>query len=303
MDNRKPNSYEEIGIIGTGAYGMVFKAYDKNTNTYVALKKVKVPLTEDGVPMNTLREIALLKQLDSHEHPNIVRLLDVCHGQKLVNELIMFLVFEHLEEDLASYLNKIPNKHTLGSVRIRQMAEEILKGVDFLHSHRIIHRDLKPQNILVSKNGHLKLADFGLAKSYDFDMKLTRVVVTLWYRAPEVLLEVSYASPVDVWSVGCIIAELYSLTPLFVGESEIDQLNKIFKILGKPEESEWPAENPVQYNSFEVKNHVTINKQITNLCENAHDLIMSMLKFDPAKRISASKALVHPYFTEEPLNS
>lgn len=274
---------------------MVFKAYDKNTNTYVALKKVKVPLTEDGVPMNTLREIALLKQLDSHEHPNIVRLLDVCHGQKLVNELIMFLVFEHLEEDLASYLNKIPNKHTLGSVRIRQMAEEILKGVDFLHSHRIIHRDLKPQNILVSKNGHLKLADFGLAKSYDFDMKLTRVVVTLWYRAPEVLLEVSYASPVDVWSVGCIIAELYSLTPLFVGESEIDQLNKIFKyefnyilcniiilcfnlflfrILGKPEESEWPAENPVQYNSFEVKNHVTINKQITNLCENAHDLIM-----------------------------
>lgn len=290
---KNSNNYEEMHIIGTGAYGMVYKARDKTSNKMVALKKVKVPLTDDGIPLNTLREIALLKQLDVHEHPNIVRLLDICHGQRLEKELIMFLVFEHLEYDLSMYLEKRSMRNFLEK-EIRQMSKEILCGVEFLHSHRIIHRDLKPQNILVTTEGRIKLADFGLAKTYDFDMRLTKVVVTLWYRAPEVLLELSYATPVDIWSVGCIIAELYSLKPLFSGNSEVDQLNRIFRVLGKPLQSEWPKENmSIRYDSFEILDKVDLKDVVPNLSENGYNLIMSMLTFDPMKRNCAFKALQH----------
>lgn len=137
---------------------------------------MRVPLTQEGLPMNTIREVALLKQLDSHQHPNIVRLLDVCHGKRLDKEqlLVMYLVFEHADKDLATYMKEFTQG--LGTVKIKEISKEILSGVDFLHSHRIVHRDLKPQNLLVTSNGHVKLADFGLAKTYDFEMKLTSVV-------------------------------------------------------------------------------------------------------------------------------
>lgn len=174
MEKPVNNTYEELKVIGTGAYGTVYKARDRSTNTIVALKKVKVPLTEDGLPMNTLREISLLKQLDTHEHPNIVRLLDICHGQRVENELVLYLVFEHADMDLAMYIEKCTRP--MDTTKIRQMSREILNGVDFLHSHRIVHRDLKPQNLLVTSSGNIKLADFGLAKTYDFDMRLTSVV-------------------------------------------------------------------------------------------------------------------------------
>lgn len=128
--------------------------------------------------MNSIREIALLKQLDSHQHPNIVRLLDVCHGKRSDKEqlLVMYLVFEHAEQDLATYMKQFNQTGGLGTVRIKEISREILCGVDFLHSQRIVHRDLKPQNLLVTSNGHIKLADFGLAKTYDFEMRLTSVV-------------------------------------------------------------------------------------------------------------------------------
>ncbi|XP_018327736.1 cyclin-dependent kinase 6-like [Agrilus planipennis] len=299
------NIYEEIDVIGKGAYGMVYKARNRSNNTIVALKKVKVPLSEEGIPMSALREIGLLKQLDTYEHPNIVRLLDICHGQRFEKELVMFLVFEHVDQDLASYIEKQALSFCGGinTNKIRSMSKEILSGVDFLHSHRIVHRDLKPQNILVTQSGNIKLADFGLAKTYDFEMRLTSVVVTLWYRSPEILLGLPYATPLDIWSVGCITAELYSLKPLFRGSSEGDQLSKIFQILGKPSEQEWPKTiTPIKYNSFEVRKKLNLRTLIPNMCDNAYDLIMKMLCFNPDKRISAQEALEHNYFREEPIN-
>nr|XP_023011987.1 cyclin-dependent kinase 4 [Leptinotarsa decemlineata]XP_023011988.1 cyclin-dependent kinase 4 [Leptinotarsa decemlineata] len=294
--------YQGLNRIGRGAYGTVYKATEKTTGLDVALKKVCVQLTEDGVPMNTLREISLLRQLNTSNHPNIVRLLDVCHGQQMERELIMYLVFEHVEQDLYTYIEKHPRGFS--TIEIRNLSREILDGVDFLHSNRVVHRDLKPQNLLVTKDGHIKLADFGLAKTYDFDMKLTSVVVTLWYRAPEVLLGLQYATPVDIWSVGCIMVELYSLKPLFCGTSEGDQLSKIFRVLGKPPQNEWPEETvSIKWNAFDIVNQVRLGQIAPNICETAQDLIMRMLTFNPKKRITALKALSHQFFTEEPLNT
>lgn len=128
------------------------------------------------------------------------------------------LIISSLLQNITSVLNEL-----------QEMMHQILCGVDFLHTHRVIHRDLKPQNLLVTSTGNIKLADFGLAKTYDFEMRLTSVVVTLWYRSPEVLLGLSYATPVDIWSCGCIMAELFRLSPLFNGSSEGDQLDRIFR--------------------------------------------------------------------------
>lgn len=299
---RSSSNYEELNVIGNGAYGTVYKARDRVNNLVVALKKVCVRLTDDGIPMSTLREISLLKQLDSYEHPNIVRLLDICHGKFVEKEqqLVLFLVFEHVEQDLSSYMEKYKGTG-LSNMRITQLMKEIIRGVDFLHTHRIVHRDLKPQNLLVTHSGNIKLADFGLAKSYDFEMRLTSVVVTLWYRSPEVLLGLPYATPVDIWSCGCIMAELFKLSPLFCGSSEGDQLDKIFRIIGTPPESEWPENVSLMWNCFVARNGLPLKQIIPRLCESSEDLLMKMLKFDPNERISASQALNHPYLAEEPM--
>ncbi|XP_048518129.1 cyclin-dependent kinase 4-like [Dendroctonus ponderosae] len=152
---QEKSTYEAINKIGRGAYGTVYKARNNETGQEVALKKVWIPLNEDGIPMNTLREIALLKQLNTFNHPNIVKLLDICHGQQLGKDLMMFLVFEHVEQDLAMYISK--QAQGFSTTEIRNLSKEIVNGVDFLHSHRIVHRDLKPQNLLVTSDGHIKL--------------------------------------------------------------------------------------------------------------------------------------------------
>lgn len=300
--------YQELSLIGNGAYGTVYKAKDLNTGQVVALKKVRVPLTEDGLPTSTLREIATLKQLERFEHPHIVRLLDVCQGnylhlpsadgrsERLDRGLTLWLVFEHVERDLASYMSSC-SQPGIPSHLVKQMSKEILKGVEFLHSHRIIHRDLKPQNLLVSREGRIKIADFGLAKTYDFEMRLTSVVVTQWYRAPEVLLGCSYATPVDVWSVGCILTELNRLEPLFPGTSEGDQLDRIFQIIGTPSQEEWPENVSLSWTAFPCRKQKALSTIIPDLSEHGLDLIKSMLTFDPHRRLTAAQALRHRYFS------
>lgn len=294
---RDPDHYEEINVIGTGAYGTVYKARDTVNDTIVAIKKVKLGLTEDGVPMQVLREISLLKQLGKANHPNIVRLLDICHGQRLDREMVLYLVFEHVDQDLNTYIEKCPSPG-LGPDRVKDIIWQILNGVDFLHSNRIVHRDLKPQNILVSRDCSVKLADFGLARIYDFSSLLTTVVVTLWYRSPEVLLGNSYATPVDLWSCGCIFAELFLRKPLFPGQYEIDQLNQIFQILGTPSVEEWPSNSSIGREAFASRPIRPMSNMIPEMDQHALDLLQKLLVFNSDSRISAGKALLHPYFAE-----
>jgi len=294
---RDPDHYEEINVIGNGAYGTVYKARDTLSDTIVAIKKVKLALTEDGVPMSVLREISLLKQLGKANHPNIVRLLDICHGQRMDREMVLYLVFEHVDQDLNLYIERCPAPG-LAPARTKDIMWQILSGVDFLHSHRIVHRDLKPQNILVSRDGSVKLADFGLARIYDFSSLLTTVVVTLWYRSPEILLGTTYATPVDLWSCGCILAELFLRKPLFPGQYEIDQLGKIFGVLGTPSEAEWPANSSVVREAFTVQRSQAIEDLMAGIDPQALDLLKKLLVFSGEQRISASRALTHPYFSE-----
>lgn len=295
--NRSP--YEEVAHIGTGAFGTVYKARDLlNEGRFVALKKVRIPLNEEGIPMGTLREISLLKQLDTANHPNIVRLLDICHGRRMEKELVLFLVFEHVDQDLATFLDRCPEPG-LEPALIAWLFRQLVTGVEFLHANRIVHRDLKPQNVLITSRRQLKLADFGLARLYEYEMSLTPVVVTLWYRPPEVLMQTSYGLPVDLWSCGCIFAELYRRKPLFGGQSDGDQLTKIFEVLGSPSEEEWPPEVSISWRSFQ---HCGEGKKLASLVPQmepaAIELLEEMLRFVPSRRITARAALKHEYLRD-----
>lgn len=315
-------NYEELGLIASGnfclvkffahmtfesfllligAYGTVYRGRMRDSGLIVALKKVRVPLSDEGIPISTLREIALLKQLESFQHPNIVKLLDVCQGQHMQREgqLVLFLVFEHMEQDLAGYLQSAGG--SVPALTLQRLSRELLTGIDFLHSHRIIHRDLKPQNLLISSDGHMKVADFGLAKTYDSEMRLTSVVVTLWYRAPEILLSQPYNSAVDIWSAACIIFEMFQRLPLFPGTSEGNQLERIFELTGLPSSEQWPSNISVSRDNFRASLPKEPRHFCHRLCIYSNDLLSQMLSFDPRERPSAADCLLHSYFSQEPL--
>ncbi|XP_020014932.1 cyclin-dependent kinase 3 isoform X2 [Castor canadensis] len=226
--------FQKVEKIGEGTYGVVYKAKNKETGQLVALKKIRLDLETEGVPSTAIREISLLKEL---KHPNIVKLLDVVHREKK-----LYLVFEFLSQDLKKYIDSTPASE-LPLHLVKSYLFQLLQGVNFCHSHRVIHRDLKPQNLLINEFGTIKLADFGLARAFGVPLRTyTHEVVTLWYRAPEILLGCKfYSTAVDIWSIGCIFAEMVTRKVLFPGDSEIDQLFRIFRTLGTPSEATWPG--------------------------------------------------------------
>jgi len=211
------------------------------------------------------------------------------------------LVFEFLDMDLKKSLDceEAGFPPQLQKIFLYQL----LKGVSFCHDRRVLHRDLKPQNLLINKDNELKLADFGLARAFGIPVRsYTHEVVTLWYRAPDVLMgSRKYSTPVDLWSVGCIFGEMVGGRPLFPGTSDHDQLMRIFKVLGTPTEESWPSmvELPEYKPDFPQHPPVPLSQVCSKHLEpDGIDLLSSMLKFDPATRITAKDALLHAYFND-----
>ncbi|XP_008829579.1 cyclin-dependent kinase 3 [Nannospalax galili] len=284
--------FQKVEKIGEGTYGVVYKAKNMDTGQFVALKKIRLDLETEGVPSTAIREISLLKEL---KHPNIVKLLDVVHREKK-----LCLVFEFLSQDLKKYLDSTPASEFPLRL-VKSYLSQLLQGVNFCHSHRVIHRDLKPQNLLINEFGAIKLADFGLARAFGIPLRTyTHEVVTLWYRAPEILLGSKiYSTAVDVWSIGCIFAEMVTGKPLFPGDSEIDQLFRIFHTLGTPSEATWPGvtQLPDFKSSFPKWTRKGLEEIVPSLGPQGKDLLMKLLHYDPGQRISAKTALAHPYFS------
>ncbi|XP_066093562.1 cyclin-dependent kinase 3 isoform X2 [Saccopteryx bilineata] len=222
------------------------------------------------------------------------RLLDVVHNEKK-----LYLVFEFLSQDLKRFMDSTPVS-TLPLHLVKSYLFQLLQGVSFCHSHRVIHRDLKPQNLLINELGAIKLADFGLARAFGVPLRTyTHEVVTLWYRAPEILLGSKfYSTAVDTWSIGCIFAEMVTCKALFPGDSEIDQLFRIFRTLGTPSEATWPGvtQLPNYKGSFPKWTRKGLEDVVSNLEPAGKDLLMQLLQYDPSQRISAKGALAHPYF-------
>lgn len=298
MGNKRKldEEFEKLAKIGQGSYGVVYKVRRKTSEDILALKRVKInsnPLIcNEGIPSSSLREIAALKNL---RHPNILKLQEVIHtGTSL------YLVFEHLDQDLKRALASTTSG--LGERVAKNYIWQLLKAISYCHSRRIIHRDLKLQNLLVNNNGVIKLADFGLARAISLPVRVyTKEVVTLWYRAPELLLGASYyGPPVDVWSLGCIFYEMLTKKVLFSGDSEIDQLFKIFQILGTPSEKQWSDVYNLPYYKSTFPKWLAKSLRSLIECQVAIDecveLIGKMLYYDPAKRLSACEALNEPYF-------
>jgi len=287
--------YQKLEKIGEGTYGIVYKAKDKKSGELLALKKIRLEAEDEGIPSTAIREISLLKQL---QHPNIVRLYDVVHTEKKLT-----LVFEFLDQDLKKYLDACGD-NGLEGYTVKSFLYQLLSGIAYCHQHRVLHRDLKPQNLLINMEGELKLADFGLARAFGIPVRsYTHEVVTLWYRAPDVLMgSRKYGTQVDIWSVGCIFAEMINGRPLFPGSSEQDQLLRIFKTLGTPNAKSWPGVVDLpefkQADQFPKYPAQSLKKVVRRLDAAGLELLGRMLQFDPARRISAEAALKHPYFKD-----
>ncbi|CAL9003091.1 unnamed protein product [Prunus brigantina] len=293
--------YEKLEKVGEGTYGKVYKAKDKATGQLVALKKTRLEMDEEGVPPTALREVSLLQMLSQSLY--IVRLICVEHVDSKEGKPVLYLVFEYLDTDLKKFIDshrKGPSPRPLAPSMVQSFLYQLCKGVAHCHSHGVLHRDLKPQNLLLDKErGILKIADLGLGRAFTVPLKsYTHEIVTLWYRAPEVLLgSTHYSTGVDMWSVGCIFAEMVRRQALFPGDSEFQQLLHIFRLLGTPTDKQWPGVSALRdwhvYPQWLPQN---LARAVPALGPDGVDLLEKMLKYDPAERISAKAALDHSYF-------
>ncbi|XP_049778994.1 cyclin-dependent kinase 11B isoform X6 [Schistocerca cancellata] len=299
---RNVEEFQCLNRIEEGTYGVVYRARDKRTSEVVALKRLKMEKEKEGFPITSLREINTLLKA---QHPNIVTVREIVVGSNMDK---IFIVMDYVEHDLKSLMETMKQKKQVfipGEVKC--LMQQLLRAVAHLHDNWILHRDLKTSNLLLSHKGILKVGDFGLAREYGSPLKpYTPVVVTLWYRAPELLLcTKEYSTPVDMWSVGCIFGEFLSMEALFPGKTEVDQLNRIFKDLGTPNEKIWPG-----YSKLPAVQKMTFAEYPVNQLRNRFgamitdvgmDLMNRFLTYDPAQRITAEAALNHDYFKEAPL--
>jgi cyclin-dependent kinase 7 len=276
---------------GEGTFGTVFLALDlKHSNAKVAVKRIKLGAFVDGVNWTALREIKLLQEIS---HENVVALLDVFAGAECVH-----LVFEYCPFDLSHIIEDA--SVVLSEAIIKSYMQMLLRGCQAMHDAWVLHRDLKPSNLLLSPGGILKIADFGLARVYGSPSReMTSTVVTIYYRAPELLFGArQYGTAVDMWSVGCILAELMRRIPFFPGRGELDQLGKIFHVLGTPTEEDWPGMSTLpSYMAFARQPCTALASHFVAASPEFADLLAWMFKFDPNARPTAQQALEHAYFS------
>lgn len=289
--------YAPLKPLGRGAYGVVCSAMDKVANRKVAIKKIPKAFDDLIDAKRILREAKLLRHF---KHENIIALRDLVGPTEDEPFEDIYMVLDFMETDLHKI---IYSKNELTDEHIQYFIYQILKGLKYIHSAGVLHRDLKPSNLLLNSNCDLKICDFGLARgtSVEADYELTEYVVTRWYRAPEVMCSCQeYDVAIDVWSVGCILAELHGRKPLFPGDDYIKQMNLIFNVLGTPQSREdmkfITNEKAAEYiKSLKKKNKQPFASLYPNANPLALDLMEKMLVFNPRRRITVDEALAHPY--------
>ncbi|XP_062318602.1 mitogen-activated protein kinase 12 [Osmerus eperlanus] len=290
-----PERYRELTQVGTGAYGTVCSALDFRTGTKVAIKKLHRPFQSELFAKRAYRELRLLKHM---KHDNVIGLLDVFTANLSLDRFLDFyLVMPFMGTDLG----KLMKMERLSEEKVQYLVYQMLKGLKYIHSAGIIHRDLKPGNLAINQECELKILDFGLARQTDSEM--TGYVVTRWYRAPEVILSwMHYTQTVDIWSVGCIMAEMLLGKPLFKGNDHLDQLTEIMKITGTPTQ-----EFITKMKSQDAKNYIKslpkapkkdLQQLFLKAKPQAVTVLERMLLLDPERRVTAAEALGLPYFSE-----
>ncbi|ORX77787.1 Pkinase-domain-containing protein [Basidiobolus meristosporus CBS 931.73] len=300
--------YEDYEIekkLGEGTFGEVHKARHKVTGEVVALKRILMHNEKEGVPITALREIKILKSLN---HINVINLTDmaILRGNRLHRQRgAIYMVFPYMDHDLAGLLENPNVSFTVPQIKLYM--RQLLEGMMYLHNNKILHRDMKAANLLINNQGVLKIADFGLARPYDVELQkeYTNCVVTRWYRPPELLMgEKKYTTAIDMWGVGCVFGEILKGKPILPGSSDIDQLDRIFRLCGSPSEDSMPGwrelggcESIKSFKFYARK----LKDEFERYGTHAVDLLNKILVLDPKKRLTAREALDHDYFWYEPL--
>ncbi|GAU39835.1 hypothetical protein TSUD_68830 [Trifolium subterraneum] len=290
--------YVPIKPIGRGSYGVVCSSINKDTNEKVAIKKISNIFDNCVDSVRTLRELMLLRHI---QHENVIALKDVMMPVQRTSFKDVYLVYELMDTDLDRI---IQSSHPLSNDHCKYFLFQLLRGLKYLHSANILHRDLKPGNLLVNSNCDLKICDFGFARTNGLDGEfMTEYVVTRWYRAPELLLCCDYyGTSIDMWSVGCIFAEILGRKPIFPGTDCLNQLKLIVNILGTPHESDLEfIDNPKAkwyIKSLPYTRGIHFSQLFPQADPLAIDLLQKMLVLDPTERITASEALQHPYMSD-----
>ncbi|PPQ72284.1 hypothetical protein CVT24_004673 [Panaeolus cyanescens] len=317
------SDYEATTKLGEGTFGEVHKAVQKSTGRIVALKRILMHNEKEGMPVTALREIKILKAL---KHPCIVDILDMFVVRSTEKDpLSVYMVFPYMDHDLAGLLEN--ERVKLQPSHIKLYMKQLLEGTEYMHRNHILHRDMKAANLLISNNGSLRIADFGLARSYDPNItrdapsssnptsssssssapkrKYTNCVVTRWYRPPELLLGArQYGGEVDIWGIGCVLGEMFTRRPILPGTSDLDQLEKIFYLCGSPNQFSWPyhellpgCEGVIRFNSHPRR----LKDVYESIGPETVDLLDKLLVINPRQRITASEALDHRYFWTDPM--